>query len=302
MAPTPHLFGVHSMSRIGFLINPIAGMGGRVGLKGTDGVVAETIRLGAEPVANARALEALSEFKRLIDGAPRVPAVRWLTASGTMGCNALRAAGFAAVEIMHKVAAEPSAQDTRAAVHKFLAAGVDLVLFCGGDGTARDICSVTGEATPVLGIPAGVKMYSGVFGVTPARTAEILVGTSRRKSGLPASRSRPRRGKIPTRRVGGPALHVGQDAVRADLCAGRQGDHCRTDEDAVRDDIAAHLREDIEAQPATLFLLGPGSTVQTVGSALHVDKTLLGIDAIVQRTDRRQGPSRTPNPRTSRPL
>ena len=73
------------MPRLGFIINPIAGMGGRVGLKGTDGVVAPARRLGAEPIANARAREMLREFKQLRDGAPASPAVEWLTAEGDMG-------------------------------------------------------------------------------------------------------------------------------------------------------------------------------------------------------------------------
>jgi predicted polyphosphate/ATP-dependent NAD kinase len=163
------------MAQIGFIINPIAGMGGRVGLKGTDTVVAEAVRRGATPTANARALEALQQFARLCAGAQHAPDVRWLTAAGNMGLGALQGAGFAAAEVVHAPSGAPSAEDTRIATGKFLAARVDLVLFCGGDGTARDICVITGDAVPVLGIPAGVKMYSGVFGVTPARTAQILL-------------------------------------------------------------------------------------------------------------------------------
>jgi predicted polyphosphate/ATP-dependent NAD kinase len=269
------------MSRIGFVINPIAGMGGRVGLKGTDGLAAKAARLGAVPVAPARALEALRAFKGLLDGTLGVASISWFTASGTMGCDALRASGFTAIEVVHAAAAEPSASDTRAAVQKFLAAGVDLVLFCGGDGTARDICSIVGEATPMLGIPAGVKMYSGVFGVTPARTAEILKRYLAAEIGLADAE----------------IVDLDEEKYRRDEWAVRLYMTARTpfepsyvqtakaiitgaDEDAVKEDIAAHLREEIETQPAALFLLGPGSTVQTVGRALRIDKTLLGIDAV----------------------
>jgi predicted polyphosphate/ATP-dependent NAD kinase len=162
------------MPRIGFVINPIAGMGGCVGLKGTDGVVAEAERRGAERVATARALEMLVTLKRLLDAESVPPAIHWLTAAGDMGSETLRTAGITAVETVYRAAGATSALDTKAAVEKFVAAGVDLILFCGGDGTARDICSIFGETTPMLGIPAGVKMYSGVFGVTPTRTAEIF--------------------------------------------------------------------------------------------------------------------------------
>jgi predicted polyphosphate/ATP-dependent NAD kinase len=270
------------MAQIGFLINPIAGMGGRVGLKGTDTVVAEAVRRGATPTANARAREALQEFARLLAGAQHQPALRWLTVAGDMGLGVLQAAGFAAVEVVHGSSGEPSAEDTRIATRKFLAAGVDLVLFCGGDGTARDICAITGDATPVLGIPAGVKMYSGVFGVTPARTVLILLRYLLGEIGLADVE----------------IVDLDEEKYRRDEWAVRLYMSTRTpfeptyvqaakavitgaDEDAVKEDIAAHLREEIEAQPATLFLLGPGSTVQAVARSLHVDKTLLGIDAVV---------------------
>jgi len=269
------------MPRIGFVINPIAGMGGRVGLKGTDGVAAEALRLGAKPIANARALAALHEFKRLLDGVPNPPAIDWLTAAGNMGCDALRKAGFTRIEVVHTASSEPTAQDTRAVVERFLSAGVELVLFCGGDGTARDICSITGEATPVLGIPAGVKMYSGVFGITPARTAEILLRHLMQQIGLASAEivdldeERYRRGEWAVR------LHMAARTPFEPSCVQTsKALIAGADEDAVKDDIAAHLREAIAANPGTLFLLGPGSTVQAVGRALDIDKTLLGIDAV----------------------
>jgi predicted polyphosphate/ATP-dependent NAD kinase len=271
------------MPHIGFVINPIAGMGGRVGLKGTDGVAAEALRRGAAPIANARALEALHDFKRLLDQAPKPPVIDWLTASGDMGHDALRTVGFARIEVVHTAPAEPTDRDTRTAVERFVSAGVDLVLFCGGDGTARDICSVTGESTPVLGIPSGVKMYSGVFGITPARTAEILLRFVLQQIGLASveivdlDEERYRRGEWAVR------LHMAaRTPFEPTLTQTSKALIAGADEDAVKDDIAAHLREAIEAKPGTLFLLGPGSTVQAVGRALHIDKTLLGIDAVAE--------------------
>jgi predicted polyphosphate/ATP-dependent NAD kinase len=271
------------MPRLGFIINPIAGMGGRVGLKGTDGVLAQARQRGAAPVANARAREMLRELRRLRDGAIAPPDVEWLTVGGDMGGDALRTAGFAASEIVHRPATEPSARDTVAAVEQFLARGVDLVLFCGGDGTARDICALTGETTPVLGIPAGVKMYSGVFGVTPARTAEILWRWLAHEIGLARvdivdlDEDRYRRDEWAVRlylTALAPFEPTLVQSAKA-LVVGR-------DEDAVKDEIAAQLRDEIAARPGTLFLLGPGSTVQAVARALAVDKTLLGIDAVVE--------------------
>ncbi len=270
-------------AHIGLIINPIAGMGGRVGLKGTDDVADEAVRRGAVPVANARALEALREFAILVAGARHAPEIRWSTVAGEMGLDALQAAGFSAVEVVHVPAGKPSAEDTRAATRKFLDAGVDLIVFCGGDGTARDICAITGELTPVLGIPSGVKMYSGVFGVTPVHTAQILMRYIAGEIGLATVE----------------VVDLDEEKYRRDEWAVRLYMAARTpfepayvqaakvivagpDEEAAQEDIAAHLREEIEGEPDTLFILGPGSTLQAVGRALRVDKTLLGIDAVVR--------------------
>ena len=247
-------------------------------------MVAQARRRGAEPIANARALEMLRELERLRDGAAHAPAIEWLTAEGDMGSAALRAAGFTAVTVVHRPTAEPSARYTASAVERFLAAGVDLVLVGGGDGTARAICAVTGEATPVLGIPAGVKMYSGVFGVTPARTAEILwrwlsgeIGLARVEI-VDLDEDKYRRDEWAVRLYASARAPFEPTLVPSAkaLVAGR-------DEDAVKEEIAEQLRDEIAARPGTLFLLGPGSTVQAVARALHVDKTLLGIDAVADR-------------------
>jgi predicted polyphosphate/ATP-dependent NAD kinase len=268
--------------KIGFLINPIAGMGGRVGLKGTDDLAAEAIRRGAKPIAAGRALETLRHLRATLDRRVGQAALSWITCSGSMGEDALREAGFGEMSIVHAASAPPAVKDTVQATRAFLAADVDLILFCGGDGTARDIAGVARASTPILGIPSGVKMYSGVFGVTPQRTAEIVIGF-----------------------VSGSLEFAEVDILDLDEECYRQGDwvvrlvcSARTpyeptltqaakafviasDDATVKAEIADDLREEIAAQEGTLFLLGPGSTVREIADRLGVQKTLLGVDAVL---------------------
>jgi len=266
------------MKRIGFLINPIAGMGGRVGLKGTDDVADEAARRGARPVAHLRAGETLRELGGQ-EGARYK--IHWITCAGPMGEDALKDAGFSDIEVIYEPADGTSRDDTEAAVRLFLDAGVDLVLFCGGDGTARDVCAVTGRETPILGIPSGVKMFSGAFGVTPAKTAGILVGFVEERLTL---------ADVEVMDLDEERYRQGEWAVRLYTLVSTpyEPDHTqsakmliteRTDAD-VKDEIAGYLVETIEASPEVLFVLGPGSTVQAVGQRLGIDKTLLGVDAI----------------------
>ncbi|HYM39862.1 MAG TPA: NAD(+)/NADH kinase, partial [Thermoplasmata archaeon] len=146
------------MSRIGFLVNPIAGMGGRVGLKGTDHVAEQARAAGAQPVAPGRASLFLAAFTKLQAKNPDLE-VRWLTCAGEMGAALLNRAGIPVgeVEIVHTPPASSSAEDTRTAARAFEAGRAELVLVCGGDGTARDVVEVVDARGPILGIPAGVK-------------------------------------------------------------------------------------------------------------------------------------------------
>ncbi len=268
------------MRCIGFLVNPIAGMGGRVGLKGTDGVLDRAISLGAEPVAPLKAAEMLREFRRLQENAH--VEVAWVTCSGTMGADVLRDAGFEDVEVVQEVGDDTSSKNTKAAAKKFMEHDVDLILFCGGDGTARDICQVTRDKVAILGIPSGVKMYSGLFGISPARTAEILMDfledqlTMTHVEILDLDEDRYREGEWVVRLYDTALTPFESTLVQASKMMMDQ-----VSEDGMKEEIAEYITEDIKDRPETLFLLGPGSTVEFVARELKVKKTLLGIDAIV---------------------
>ena len=156
------------MRRIGFLINPVAGMGGAVGFKGTDGRVEEARLRGAEPRARERAKITLGQLKNNKE-------LTFLTCSGEMGENVLAESGLDS-RVLYTYDGESTASDTKDAVRIFIRNGADLILFCGGDGTARDVFDVTGNSVPILGIPAGVKMYSAVFAIDPETAAELVTG------------------------------------------------------------------------------------------------------------------------------
>jgi predicted polyphosphate/ATP-dependent NAD kinase len=272
---------VPTVKRIGFLINPIAGMGGRVGLKGTDGVAEEAARLGARPTAHLKANATLRELRKSPGRADVEGEIHWLTCSGSMGADALTEAGFPEFEVAFKPAAATSADDTKAAARRFLDLGVDLILFCGGDGTARDICSIVGQTVPILGIPAGVKMYSGVFGVNPARTAEILMGflrgslTAAAADVLDLDEDKYREGEWAVR-----LYHAALTPYEPAFTQSAKMLVAGASDAEAKGEIADYLMEEIDARPDTLLLLGPGSTVQAIGDALGIDKTLLGIDAV----------------------
>ncbi|MEM2124042.1 MAG: ATP-NAD kinase family protein [Methanolinea sp.] len=261
---------------IGFLVNPVAGMGGSVGLKGTDGLVEEAIARGAEPRAPRRAEEAV----RHLAGLP----LHFLTCAGQMGEEPLSRAGIASYEVVH-VPAGPrtDAGDTVAACRAFAGRGVDLVLFCGGDGTARDIYSVVGDRTPILGIPAGVKMYSSVFAITPEAAATIVrEGVSgerefhvRDAEVIDVDEEVYRRGEFATRLFG-----VARTPYRPGLSQMAKQVFEDPDEERAKGEIARFLREVIEGTPDILYILGPGGTTAAIAAELGLEKTLLGFDAV----------------------
>ena len=256
------------MFRIGFIVNPVAGMGGAVGLKGTDGVLSEALRRGARPCSPARARMAMS----LARDAP----IEIVTCSGGMGEEVLRDAGVPAYRIVYHYIGESTAMNTKAAARTFLEMGVNLIVFCGGDGTARDITEASGGRVPLLGIPAGVKMYSSVFAVDPSSAATII----RRSPGLKyhdaeivdVDEEAYRGGELRTRVFG---------CVKSPHLPGRtqatKGIFEDQDDDRDRDGIALFIREIL--QDDTLAILGAGTTMEHIAQSMGVQKTLLGVDA-----------------------
>lgn len=271
------------MRRIGFVVNPIAGMGGRVGLKGTDGVANEALAAGAEPVAGPRARAFAMAFERIASKDPNVQ-VMWITGGGPMGEGPLRDAGIPAdrIEIVHAAPEPTTAEDTKRVVERSIASGAELVLFCGGDGTARDVASAARDRVPILGIPAGVKMYSGVFAVNPEAAAELLVAFLRGelreepRELLDLDEEAYRRGEWRVR-----LFSTAKALTEPHLVPAGKMMVSEVSEESIRAELATHFSELFEANPDTLFLLGPGSTIHSIASALGIDKTLLGIDAVV---------------------
>ncbi|SET45968.1 Predicted polyphosphate-or ATP-dependent NAD kinase [Nitrosomonas marina] len=268
---------------VGFLINPIAGMGGRVGLKGTDGMENQARALGARPAAHLRAMDALCRFVQLMSHATAFP-LRWLTCSGEMGEAVLKTAGIPmnVIEIVHIVTGQSTAEDTRRAVSSFMAQKVDLIVFCGGDGTARDICSVAGNGVPILGIPSGVKMFSGVFAINPVRCAETMLAflqdrlTAVQTEVLDLDEASYRAGEWKVK-----LYHAALTPFEPRYMQSSKALIEDVDDTAVRAGIADYLLEQFQHETPALVFLGAGSTVKSVGDRWGIDKTLLGVDAVV---------------------
>ncbi len=271
------------MSRVGLLVNPIAGMGGRVGLKGTDHVVEQALAAGAEPVAPRRVALFLEAFVKMQRKDPDLD-VRWLTCAGAMGADHLDAAGIAPsdVETVHTPTTPSTAEDTKAAAAACVRERAELLLFCGGDGTARDVAGAVGDAAPILGIPSGVKMHSGVFAVDPKAAAEALAAFLRgqlrvgESEILDLDEEAYRAGEWRVRLYASAKTLVEPNLVQADKMM-----FAEMSEESVRLELAEHFRDLFQEEPQTLFLLGPGATIESIAKRLRLEKTLLGIDAAV---------------------
>jgi predicted polyphosphate/ATP-dependent NAD kinase len=271
---------------IGLLVNPIAGMGGRVGLKGTDGVVDEAIKRGASPVAPGRALEFLTALEAVISSSKLRDDIRIITCPGKMGEDVLQEAGLKHKVVEIDIESSTDAEDTKDCVLSLYESDVRLLIFVGGDGTARDILdSVTTyelDDLQVLGVPSGVKMYSGIFVVNPADAAEVVRliydGTAQTADFeiMDADEKAIREDQFIINLYG----YLTGPSVPARFQGTKQASPETSDEYEAQEAIAKYVIEEMD-QDGT-YILGPGTTVKTVTDMLKVKKTTLGVDVYKQ--------------------
>ncbi len=238
-------------------------MGGRVGLKGTDGKVEEARARGAEPRAPERARRALDELRTV------APTIDLYTAADPMGAGEASDAGFDPTVVIQP--AEPTgASDTVEATTAFLEHEVDLILFVGGDGTAADIAEVLtarDDPPPMLGIPAGVKMFSSVFATTPENAARVAATFDdvETREVMDIDEDAYRDGSVQAELLHvvtvpvGPSVQHGKQLSRGDI-----------------ESVAAGIAADVD--PEVTYVLGAGSTVMEIKAELGFDGSPLGVD------------------------
>lgn len=269
--------------RVGLIVNPIAGMGGKVALKGTDGVVEEAIRRGARPVSP----DLVRLFLRELSHYPGARSIVFLTGPGPLGEDYLRELGFKfeviPLEVRYRevdgvVIPDTGPEHTKALAREMLDK-VSLILFAGGDGTARDIVSVVGKKVPILGIPTGVKMYSGVFAVSPEKAVEVLVKFLRGEARLEEREVRDidedsfRRDEVRAKTYWTALVPVVENLVQGSKEA------VKADESEELEALAEAVAEEILENDG-IYFLGSGSTIKRIKDSLGIEGTLLGVDVV----------------------
>lgn len=259
---------------LGVIINPIAGLGGRVGLKGSDGpdIVDKALALGGKPESSQRATQALAHLLDLKDQ------LTIYTYGGEMGEQQLTELGFAVQVLGSPRGARSTAQDTITAARLMLEKGVDLVIFAGGDGTARNICEAVGSAVPVIGIPAGVKIHSAVYAINPRNAGmaakEYLEGRNRRlkeSEVMDIDEELFRQGRVSAKLYG--FMNVPDSGSRMqNMKAGGASE--AGDLAGMAGYIVCNMEEDV------LYIIGPGSTTRSIMEDLGLPNTLLGVDVV----------------------
>ena len=267
---------------VALIVNPVAGVGGAVGLKGSDGpeIVRQALALGAVPHAAERAAATVQQLLACWPPGVAVPEI--VAAPGPMGEAAAQAAGASPVVVGSLPdAADTTPGDTRRITAQLAALAPDLLLIAGGDGTLRDVCATVGTTVPVVGIPAGVKIHSPAFATGPRAAGDLaaaflLATPSRRRTAtadvLDLDEDAYRRGEIAPRLFGEVAVPAGDRRLQA-----RKEPSPVSEADAVAGAAEGVVRYLVAGGR---WVLAPGSTVRAVGERLGLETTLVGVDVV----------------------
>ena len=260
---------------IGLIVNPVAGMGGRVGLKGSDGeeILRKARELGAVPTSPSRATEALRHML------PLKEKMEIITYPSEMGEDEATEAGFQPQVIGRISKGRTSSDDTKRAAVEIADQGIDLLLFSGGDGTARDVLDAIDRRLPVIGIPAGVKMHSGVFAISPTTAGDLALWflqgrpvEMKEMEVMDIDEDAFRRNRLSAKLYG----YMQVPYMRLMIQSSKSGSS--QDEAASMDSIAAYMAECMERD--TTYIVGAGTTTSRILEELGLEKSLLGVDVL----------------------
>ena len=262
---------------IALIINPISGMGGSVGLKGTDGVkiLDQAIALGAKPLAADRANAALQPLRKFVS------TVEFVGFDGLMGGDVVSRAGLSFTPVGHSTSELTSEEDTYQALEAVVNQRLDLIMFAGGDGTARIIQSVIGTSIPVVGIPTGVKMYSSVFAVTSRAAGQLAamqildqIDSLALADIIDLDEENYRQGRIASHLFGHMMVPSARNLIQSPKSPTKG-------EDEQARQIANQVIEDLKS--GVVYILGPGTTTKSITDLLELDGSLIGVDVILDR-------------------
>ena len=253
-------------------------MGGAVGLKGTDGqqTLKQAQALGATPIATKRAQTFLTELLTA------KPYLKLVVGAANMGETQAKKLGYTC-QVIGETKPKTTPEDTQTIAKAILKTGVDLLVYCGGDGTTRDIQKAIGMTLPVLGVPTGVKMHSALFATSPQAAARVVIEYL--WSGLPLQEAE--------------VMDIDEQAFRDNHLSAKlygymlspfephliQGNKMESPitENEVENQAAIALYVIEEMQPDILYVVGPGTTTRTVADLLNQKKTLLGVDIYLNK-------------------
>ena len=279
--------------RIGLVVNPDAGLGGRLGFKGSDGRAAEARAAGAEDRAGPRMEQSLQALTTLLSGSlnrteTKVTLVGW---EGRMGSSwTPTSSEHFEFEAIGTTPETTSDADTLALVTNLVEAGVEAIVYAGGDGTTRDIVKALetmGEAAqeiPLVGVPGGVKMHSGCFATTPKAAAEVvlafILGDLRCAitEVMDLDEDVYQEGVWKVRMYG-----EAWTPSSPRFMQGAKEQVERSSEVDTIEGLAHHVQTLLEDQPDLMIVWGSGGTLRRMGEHVNLELTLLGIDI--------QGPS-----------
>lgn len=265
------------MKKVGLIVNPIAGMGGKLGFKGTDGVVDLCKESGAVPESPRRAIEALKKLSPLKDE------VEIITCPSEMGENEARAAGLENIKVVGTIVpGNTTSEDTKRAAALISDHDIELLLFAGGDGTARDVYSAIDGKVVVLGIPSGVKIHSAVYAVNSRRAGEVAYGyltgkirKTKQAEVMDIDEEAFRSGRVTARLFGYMTVPDEPVFVQSAKAGGRGS------EEVDVENIAFRVLD--EMKQGWIYILGPGTTTKMIKDKIGEGGTLLGVDVVLDR-------------------